>query len=303
MLSRSRISAILFFVSSILFMHLTDVLIKYSAQELVSIQALVIRFATESVLILPFFLKRSSGLALNGASSSILLRSVSLALATVCWFMGVPDTPITLVTGFAFLIPIVTLILAVMVLNEKTNSSVWLANILGFIGVGIIVKFHLAGLSTKSLFYLSAGVVLFGLNGVFSKKCMLAVDLLTVMQCSSVGICLCLLPWALSTWQPLAWDGYAVMIILGLLTTGTSYCLLRAYQLETVSFLTPFMYLEAFFTCLSGHYLFGESIGVYTFLGLLVVFGANILSIAPSGNINLGLRIAKNRLNFTGAAQ
>src|SRR5688572_16678923 len=62
-------------------------------------------------------------------------RGAAVALATLCFFLGVMAMPLADATAIQFTSPILTALLAPLVLGERTRRTTWVATLLAFAGV------------------------------------------------------------------------------------------------------------------------------------------------------------------------
>ncbi|HZF94633.1 MAG TPA: DMT family transporter [Allosphingosinicella sp.] len=83
-------------------------------------------------------------------------RGTAVALATICFFMGVMAMPLADATAIQFTSPILTAILAPLVLKERSPAAVWLATLLAFAGVLVVLRPNLYELGLVALYPLGA---------------------------------------------------------------------------------------------------------------------------------------------------
>jgi drug/metabolite transporter (DMT)-like permease len=83
-------------------------------------------------------------------------RGAAVALATICFFMGVMAMPLADATAIQFTSPILTAILAPLVLKERSPPAVWLATLLAFAGVLVVLRPNLYELGVVALYPLGA---------------------------------------------------------------------------------------------------------------------------------------------------
>jgi drug/metabolite transporter (DMT)-like permease len=71
-------------------------------------------------------------------------RGAAVSLSTLCFFMGVMAMPLADATAIQFTSPILTALLAPFVLRERTPKAVWLALVLAFSGVLVVLRPNVA---------------------------------------------------------------------------------------------------------------------------------------------------------------
>ncbi|HWT11790.1 MAG TPA: DMT family transporter [Allosphingosinicella sp.] len=96
-------------------------------------------------------------------------RGAAVSVATICFFMGVMAMPLADATAIQFTSPILTALLAPLVLRERTGPAVWLATLLAFGGVLVVLRPNLLALGAVALYPLGAA---FGMSWLmmFNRK-------------------------------------------------------------------------------------------------------------------------------------
>jgi drug/metabolite transporter (DMT)-like permease len=83
-------------------------------------------------------------------------RGAAVALATICFFMGVMAIPLADATAIQFTSPMLTGLLSVLVLGERAPRAVWGATLLAFAGVLIVLRPNLLVLGPAAFWPLGA---------------------------------------------------------------------------------------------------------------------------------------------------
>jgi drug/metabolite transporter (DMT)-like permease len=100
-------------------------------------------------------------------------RGAAVALATLCFFAGVYAMPLADATAIQFSSPIITALLAPLVLGERTTKATWGATLLAFAGVLIVLRPNVVELGAVALFPLGAA---FGMSWLMMFNRMAAGD-------------------------------------------------------------------------------------------------------------------------------
>ena len=85
-------------------------------------------------------------------------RGAAVSLATICFFMAVMAMPLADATAIQFTSPIITAMLAPFVLRERSPAAVWLATLLAFAGVLIVLRPNLLALGAVAFYPLGAAL-------------------------------------------------------------------------------------------------------------------------------------------------
>lgn len=87
-----------------------------------------------------------------------LLRGFSVALATICFFSAIFLMPLADATAIGFTSPMITVIFSAFFLNERTPATKWLAIVIAFGGVLLIMRPNVAELGWVALLPLVAAM-------------------------------------------------------------------------------------------------------------------------------------------------
>lgn len=87
-----------------------------------------------------------------------LVRGVSVALATMCFFSAIFLMPLAEATAIVFTSPIITAILSAVILKERVGKPTWMASAIAFVGVLVIMRPNIALLGAAALLPLIAAI-------------------------------------------------------------------------------------------------------------------------------------------------
>ena len=80
-----------------------------------------------------------------------LVRGISVATATLCFFSAIFLMPLAEATAIIFTSPIITAMLSAVLLKERVGKATWFASIFAFIGVLMIMRPNIALLGAAAL--------------------------------------------------------------------------------------------------------------------------------------------------------
>jgi drug/metabolite transporter (DMT)-like permease len=83
-------------------------------------------------------------------------RGAAVALATLCFFAAVYAMPLADATAIQFTSPILTALLAPLVLGERTSRATWAATLFAFAGVLIVLRPNVVEIGAAAFFPLGA---------------------------------------------------------------------------------------------------------------------------------------------------
>lgn len=203
-------------------------------------------------------------------------RAFALLGSTMFNFLALAHLPITLTTAMFFATPIVVTLLSIPILGEKVGIRRFLAVVVGFLGVLVIVQpwgaeFHWAiFLSIAALMSASVYFVL--------TRLLAGTDNNSTSQLWSSGVAtLALSPIA---FQGIAWpdDPLTVFVFLFIgFIGGVSHVLATlAYRFAPAATLAPVVYVQVIYATAVGYLVFGNLPTVWTALGTAIIIGSGI---------------------------
>lgn len=207
-------------------------------------------------------------------------RAVVQFGAQICWIYGIVHLTLSDLTAIEFSIPLFTALLAVAVLGERMWRHKWVATILGFAGVLVILRPEGSAFSVAGLVMIS-GSFLYAGSGVLVK-------LLTRTD-SPQGIIfwmnLLQLPAGLIPAVFIYdWVTPTVADIPGILVWGCAglwahYSMARALQLADITIIFPLDFLRLPVMAVIGFLLYAEALDPWTAVGALIIFAGNWYSV------------------------
>lgn len=205
-----------------------------------------------------------------------VLRSMALLGSTTLNFVGLTHLPLATVTAIMFASPVLVTLLAVPLLGERVRPVQFLAILLGFAGVLIVVAPWQAEFHPAMLFSLGACICT-SLYFILSRK--LAVETTATQQIWASGIAtLCLAPFALLQWQePQSALVLLMMCLIGVIGATSHSLATLAHRIADASVLAPVVYLQLLFASIAGYLVFGQVPGLSTVLGALIIIAGGAL--------------------------
>jgi S-adenosylmethionine uptake transporter len=146
----------------------------------------------------------------------------------------------------------------------------WLATLIGFIGIVLVLQPDARTLNSASLFFTIAAM-LFGLLDIINKKYVTQEPMLCMLfYATLVASVLVYFP-AARTWRTPTGHELLWLLALGGGSNLILYFLLRAFALSDASSLAPFRYLELLISMSVGYAFFQELPSSYSYLGAAII--------------------------------
>lgn len=210
-----------------------------------------------------------------------LLRGTVMLLATYSFFTALSYLPQAEATAINFLAPLLMLAAAPWVLREPARISRWIAAIVGFIGVLIIIRPD-SGLHPVGVVFGLITACMFATQFIVTRKVAIDDAMTTLIWSGTVGAIITTLglPWIFSAAVPVL-QGFSLMDWLALFATGVFGALghllqIQAYQRAPASLLAPFVYLQIVSAAGLGWLIWGQFPDALTWLGIFIICGSGI---------------------------
>jgi drug/metabolite transporter (DMT)-like permease len=183
--------------------------------------------------------------------------------------------PLATVTAITFASPIFVAALSVPVLGEKVARRVWIAIIVGFGGVLVMIRPGAASFEWALLLPL-IGAAVNGLRDLASRRLSRTDHSLSILFWSTliVGVGGALMtPFS---WLPVGAGTFAWFMLAGVINAGAHFAMIEGLRLGRAAVVTPFKYTGLVWAVLLGALIWNEWPDRWLLLGALIVIGAGI---------------------------
>jgi len=239
-------------------------------------QTQFLRYMFGLVVMLPLVLR--SGIAsywpndLRGQVVRGLVHTAGMFL----WFTALPRIPLADMTAIGFTTPIFIMLGAALVLGEKMVAARWVAALLGFCGVIIVVGPKLAGSGGYYNLVMLASAPMFAASFLIAKALTRRDTPEVIVVWQSLMVTVLTLPAALANWTaPSAWQ-WTLFLGAGVLGSLGHYCLNRGFLVADISATQPVKFLDLIWASIMGYLLFANVPTQTTIAGGAVIFVASV---------------------------
>ena len=301
----SNIRGAISLVLAMLIFSLQDIAVKwiggdYPVLEIVLFRSLIALPCT--FLFLGYEGKR--GIPVTRQSRPEYIRGFFLFLSFTTYMMGLAALPLADIAAIRNSGPLMITLLSVVWLGEKVGPRRWIALLVGFAGVLLIVKPGATTFNLGSLFALSA-TLFYAVNVMLTRKLQSTDSSATMAYYSSLvylvlafvlaplavfvgeipdahpSIAFLFHSWAMPA--PLDW---MIMAGLGLVWAGGMYFVARAYSLAPASVVAPFEYTPLLFNVMWGIILWREIPTLTTLAGASLTLSSGLYILYRERNID-----------------
>jgi drug/metabolite transporter (DMT)-like permease len=194
----------------------------------------------------------------------------------ILWFTALPQIPLADMTAIGFTGPIFIMIGAAWFWGEPMRKDRWIAAIVGFAGVLVVVLPKMSGDGGWFNLVMLASSPVFAASFLITKALTRYEKPGVIVLWQALTVSVLSLPMALPHWQmptPLQWLGFAATGVLG---TLAHYCLTRAFALADISATQSLRFLDLVWASVLGWLVFGDVPSQSTWLGAFVILWATV---------------------------
>jgi drug/metabolite transporter (DMT)-like permease len=294
----SNIQGVGFLVLAMLIFSLQDIAVKWIGGDYPVLEIVTFRSLIALPLTLLFFrFEGGRGLPTTQQHKLEYVRGLFYFLSYTTHFMGLAALPLAEIAAIKFSGPLMITILSVVMLGEMVGPRRWLALLVGFMGVLLIVRPGVAAFNMGSVFILIS-VLFYALAAMLTRKLQATDSSATMAYYSSLvylvatfilaplvmvvgdvpdahpSVAFLFRAWAM----PSLFD-WVIMSGLGLLWAGGMYFVARAYSVALASVVAPFEYIALPISVMWGFVIWRELPPLATWAGasLTLLSGMYIL--------------------------
>jgi drug/metabolite transporter (DMT)-like permease len=257
-----------------------DALIKVVSASYPATQIMALRglFASAFAVALVYLL--GDGGRFRALLSPIVLLRAGLEVSVALLFISsLPHLPLANITAIGQAVPIILTLMAVAMGIERVGWRRWLAIVVGFLGVLLIVRPTPGDFNVYALAAL-ASTILVAVRDLVTRSIDGGVPSSVVTLATTVSVCLAGFAFgATETWRPLAWRETLYLLgAAGLVTLG-SLTIVIAFRIADVSVIGPLRYSVILHALLFGFVVFGEWPDPLAWAGIGLIAGSGIYTI------------------------
>ncbi len=203
------------------------------------------------------------------------LRAVLSIIAMYGFFYGITKMPLVNTLTLVFIAPLIVTALSPTLLKEKVGWRRWIAVILGFIGVLIILR---PGNGTFSLASLSvvASAFAYALLAITARKLASTESTIAMSVYVLVGPLIASLFFLSNNYNPPTKSAWIIFFLAGVASVGVWLGYISAYKKSSPLVLAPFEYVALIGAAIAGYLIWDEIPDRYVVLGAFIIICSGI---------------------------
>lgn len=240
-------------------------------------QAVFFRYAVHLILLLVLLLPLlGTDLYTTKRLGQEVVRGLMLLMSTGLNFMAVGYLPLTVTSAIFFSLPLVLCALSVPFLGEHVGVKRWIAILVGFVGVLVIVQPGMESFHWATMLSLGS-VTAVAFYNIFNRK-LAGVDSVYTQQFYAAAVAtVCVAPFALVSlsegnwiWPASFWS-WVAFFAMGVFGAIGHLLLTAAHRFAGASTLAPFVYVQIIFMTLSSWLIFSQPPDIWIWVGAPIV--------------------------------
>lgn len=280
-------AAVYTLLASLLFAGM-GVAVRFASTELPNTMIVFMRTLFGLLALLPWLVRAGGWQALATRRLPFHLFRAGVGMAAMyCFFYALAHLQLAEAVILNYSSPLFIAVFALLLLGEKPNSRVVSAIILGFIGVGLVVKPGAGVWSPAAVIGVGAGILtalaMVGIRGLSSTEPTRRI----VFYFSLFGTLIAAVPlfW---TWQTPSATVLGAMVLAGTGATAAQLLLTKSYSLVPAAQVGPYTYSSVIFAAIFGWLLWGETPDLATFAGSALIVTAGIMTLRGRTQVRMG---------------
>ncbi len=204
-----------------------------------------------------------------------IIRSLFLFLSTVLFFYAISIISLPEALTLAFSSPMIVTLLSALILKEKVGIRRWLAVILGFVGVLVVIRPGFNEINLATITALGCGICYAVYIITTRKLSNQDSPLLTLIFTGVFGTII------ISLFVPFYWSWLTtpqllLMILLASIGTLAHFLLILSLNFAEASKLAPLSYSEIIMNVVIAYYFFGDFPDQWVWIGLFIIISSGI---------------------------
>ncbi len=234
------------------------------------------RYLSQLILLLIIFNKQFKRHLKSNHKSLQILRGALLMITTCFMFSGLAYLQFAENISIYMIGPVITTILAILILKEKISFTQILVVIIGLIGALIITSPNKGAFNYAVIFPFLAALC-FSFFTISTKFLNTSDSNQTTLLFTAITGTILSFPFIIYFWKwPNLYDTL-LMFCLGLLATAGHFLFIEALKVINASFAAPFVYLTVLLAAFWGYILYNEVPSQNTFIGAFLIITSGFI--------------------------
>lgn len=202
-------------------------------------------------------------------------RAGFLVVSAFLFVTGIEHTPLANAIAITFTGPLIITALAMPLLGEQVGWRRWVAVVVGFMGVLVVIRPGTDAFTWGSVLIL-LGAVGGAMRDIITRRLCATETSLSILLVSSAALAFAGLTTAPFGWKPVSLSDVGLLAVSGLLVASSHYLMIESFRLAEAAVVVPFKYANVIWAILFG-YLFWQHVpDKWTFVGVAILVASGL---------------------------
>jgi len=267
--------AILTVVLSTAFFAMGDVAAKLLTDTVPAIEVTWLRYIVFCAMVLPaVFVLRGPAAMRTQRMRLQIIRGLGMAGSSVLFILGLRYLPVVSASAINFVSPIFITALSIPLLGEKVGVRRWMAALVGFAGVMVVVQ--PGGETFSPAAFLPMAAAASWAVAAITTRMMSSERPETMLAWSAVVGLVTLSAFVPFEWHTPTLREIGIAFLMGAFSTTGHWLVILAYRKAPVSIVAPFSYVQLIFAGVLGFAVFGTIPDMWTLIGSAIIAASGL---------------------------
>ncbi len=253
----------------------TDVIVKQLGRKFDPTELALFRYGIGMIMLTPVFMRMGLEELKTKCIGTHILRMSLAMVAQLGIFITVINMPLADATAIFFSKPLFTTVVAVIVVSEVVSGRRWMATIVGFIGVVIMIQPGADTINPIALIGVGSALA-FATANVLIRVMSDTEPPNRILFYYHIGGILVFTGPAIWFWTMPVGIEWLLLISIAVLTTLGMTCFVRAFSVGEANAVGPIEYIRLIYAALFGYFLFSEIPSIWTGVGATLIVASAI---------------------------
>jgi drug/metabolite transporter (DMT)-like permease len=256
--------------AGLIFSHL-NALLRVLSIQLDPFQAQFLRYLFGCLVMLPLVVRSGLSAYWPKRPAGQFARGFVHAVGLWLWFAALPHVPMADMTALGFTGPIFIMIGAYLFFREPMRWDRWVAALVGFSGVLVVVAPNLTGGGGHYQLVMLASAPVFAASFLLTKSLTRNESTGVIVVWQAISVAIFSLPVAVLNWHPVSGPQWLGFVACGVLGSLGHYCLTRSFHVADISATQSVKFLDLLWASFIGWAVFSDVPSLTTLAGGLVI--------------------------------
>jgi drug/metabolite transporter (DMT)-like permease len=257
-------------LAATLMFSLSDTMAKYVTQSVPAVELATIRYVVFVLMAASPLLRSRRGAMRSRRPMLQILRGVGVVGSALFFILSLAHLPIAEATAINFVTPLLITALAVPILGEMVGVQGWIAVLVGFLGMLVVVRPGAHGLHPSALLVLLSSFCWCIAMLITRRLVVVDRSQVTLLWTAVTGLVLLMtvLPFYLA---PMTWKLAGLSVAVGVVASSGQWLAVLAYRYARATVLAPLSYAQLIWSSALGLIVFGTIPDRFVFMGAAII--------------------------------